>query len=162
MQQARSESDVVALNGKRNAKIVGEGMNETLLSDKEAVRRWKDGTLGKYASGTKKADEGLALINEILPEGIITKHGTLIPMANFGGGEMVFNHKMMENLWQQAQIPWSVYNANIPEFATSRSSTVDQSITINKVEVYEPADFDGFISDLTVRAKSYSAVTKKM
>lgn len=162
MQQARSESDIVALNGKRNAKIVGEGMNETLLSDEEAVRRWKNGTLGKYASGAKKTDEGLALINEILPEGIITKHGTLIPMANFGGGEMVFNHKMMENLWQQAQIPWSAYKATIPEFATSRSSTVDQSITINKVEVYEPTDFDGFISDLTKRAKSYSAVTKKM
>ncbi len=116
----------------------------------------------KYASGTKSASKGLADINEILPEGIITNDGTLIPMANFEGGETVFNHEMMENLWHQAQIPWNVYTPNLPDFVTKQSSVVDNSIHIDKVDVHNPVDVNGFLQELNIKARSHNAITNRM
>jgi len=115
-----------------------------------------------YATGSKSTQRGLATINEILPEGLITKNGALIPMANLVGGEMVFNHKMMENLWHQAQIPWNIPQVQLPDFSNRTPSALDQSIHIDKVEVHNPADFDGFVNELTIKAKSYNAITNKM
>ncbi len=164
MQNANSTDEIIALNEARNAKIKGENLSASAsqMSNQTAIKLWKEGKLGGYASGTKSAQKGLANVNEILPEGLFTNNGTFIPMANFGGGEMVFNHEMMENLWNQAQIPWNIYKPNIPDFVTKQSSVIDNSTHIDKVEVYEPADFNGFINDLTTRAKSYNAVTNKM
>ena len=120
------------------------------------------GAVKHHATGTKKTSKGLATINEILPEGLITNNGTLIPMANFAGGEMVFNHEMMENLWHQAQIPWSIPSVSIPDFVT-RAPSSGQSIVydIHDFEV-NPTDVDSFVQDLTARARSYNAITSKM
>lgn len=113
-----------------------------------------------YASGTKNATKGIHKINEVFPEGLITGDGSLIPMANFSGGEMVFNHEMMENLWQQAQIPWRNTRISIPSYE-KKSQVIDRSVNYNigEVQVNEPADFDGFLNDLTTQAKSVNTIT---
>lgn len=166
MQNASDENEVIKLNEARNAKIDAEGLSNKGLSNNQAVALWKSKSLDKYASagyasGTKDADKGLARINEILPEGIMTKHGTLIPMANFDGGEMVFNHKMMENLWQQAQIPLTSILKDVPMFKTPQ--VVDQSITFTgDITVNQPADLNSFLNDLTTQVKSHNAITNRM
>ena len=115
-----------------------------------------------YKDGTKNARPGLAEINEILPEGLITQNGNLIPMANLAGGEMVFNHEMMENLWHQSQIPWNISTINVPDFVTRTPSTTQSVVyDIHDFEV-NPTDVNSFVQDLSARARSYNAITNKM
>ena len=159
---AGSEEEVRQLNEERSHKIWQEGLSYNVMTDDEALDHWK--SKRGYASGVKHALPGVADVNEgNRLEGLITNDGTLIPMANFEGGETVFNHEMVENLWHQAQIPWNIYTPNIPDFVTKQSSIVDQSVTFTgDITVNNPVDLDGFVNELTTRAKSHNAITKKM
>lgn len=82
---------------------LGEDGSITLYYDDNG-KLISHGGLNKYASGTKSALRGLAEIGEEGSE-FLAKNGHLIPinqptLANLSGGEMVFNHSQMDNLWK--------------------------------------------------------------
>ena len=159
---AKSEAEVIRLNNERNNKIDQNGLSYHKMGNDEAVDYWK--SKRGYASGTKRALPGLADINEgNLLEGLITKDGTLIPMANLAGGEMVFNHEMMENLWHHAQTPWNIHTPNIPSFATKMPSVIEKGQSFyGDINVYNPTDWNDFMRQLNIQTKSHNAITNKM
>lgn len=89
---------------------LGEDGSITLYYDDNG-KLISHGGLNKYASGTKSAAPGLAWIGEGKDGSeFLAKNGHLIPinqptLANLNGGEMVFNHAQMQNLWK-----WSDFN----------------------------------------------------
>ena len=132
------------------------------MSQDEAVDYWK--SKRGYASGTKHALPGVADFNEGNKlEGLITNDGTLIPMANFAGGEMVFSHEMMENLWHHAQIPWNIHTPNIPSFETRMPSVIEKGQSFyGDIIVNNPTDWNDFMRQLNIQTKSHNAITNKM
>ena len=84
-------------------------------------------------------------------------------MANFAGGEMVFNHEMMENLWHHAQIPWNIHTPDIPSFEIRQPSVVEKGHSFyGDINVYNPTDWNDFIRQLNTQAKSHNAITNRM
>lgn len=98
------------LNEKRNAKIAGEGLS-----------------YNKYASGTRKAAPGKALLGEEEPEILLSKLGlTPITQPTFktmDGGEVVFNSEQLANL----RTLWDIGNGFKPNFDYI-NKTVPQTI----------------------------------
>lgn len=101
------------LNEKRNAKIAGEGLS-----------------YNKYASGTRKAAPGKALLGEEEPEILLSKLGlTPITQPTFktmDGGEVVFNSEQIANL----RTLWDIGNGFKPNFDYVNKSvpqTIDNS-----------------------------------
>lgn len=159
---AKTEAEVRQLNNERNNKIDQNGLSYNKMSQDEAVDYWK--SKRGYASGTKHALPGVADFNEGNKlEGLITNDGTLIPMANFAGGEMVFSHEMMENLWHHAQIPWNIQMPNIPSFELRTPQTIDGGQSFyGDINVYNPTDWNDFMRQLNAQTKSQNAITNRM
>lgn len=118
--------------------------NTGLLKQLESMRNSKIESEGlpydktyKYqhnASGTKKATKGLSFINENGDEAIITKFGTLIPMANLTGGETIFNKGQVDRLWELSKS--TVFNgldkSLFKKIGNSNSTVFNGGITINE------------------------------
>ena len=161
---AKSEDEVRQLNNERTNKIYQNQLQDKYpaMSQEQAVDYWK--SKRGYASGTKHALPGVADFNEGNKlEGLITNDGTLIPMANFAGGEMVFSHEMMENLWHHAQIPWNIHMPNIPSFETRMPSIIEKGQSFyGDINVYNPTDWNDFMRQLNAQTKSQNAITNRM
>lgn len=170
LQKKDSESDnsdnIVVADGATTKYIFGipQGDDLKYVPAWKLARLRKDGLISGYYNGTKNAEKGLKKVNEKeLPEGLMTNDGTLIPMANFAGGEMVFNHKMMENLWHQAQIPWNIHAPNISAFETRQPSIVEKGDSFyGDINVYNPTDWNDFMRQLNTQTKSQNAITNRM
>lgn len=136
------------LNNKRNFKIDAENRTEEKIQPKR-----------KYATGTKSALPGVAQINEIDDEGLILRNGAFVPLANFSGGETVFSHAMMENLWKQAQIPVDQMLSSLPG-SDGTSITERNNIFHGDIIVNNPADYDSFLHELNSKVQMRSSITQ--
>ena len=141
--------------------IVHTGGGDYVITGGEAGNYTSE-KIDKNAKGTKSANPGLSLINELKDEGLITNDGTFIPLANFSGGETVFNHEMMENLWRLAQLPISALLNNIPAMNKMSQIIEQNQIFHGDIIVNNPTDWNDFIRQLNTQAKSHNAVTNRM
>ena len=151
-----NEMDVIEYNKARNAKIDGEGLNETKLSSEEALEEWKKAK--GHASGTRYTPGGLTKLGEDGFEAYISSKGQLIPITNptignISGGGVVFNTDQMKNLrtlWDMSNFNLSTdrsyINASQPQQIDQRQ---DNRIIINGMTVDSgSADGQALISAL--------------
>lgn len=163
-----STGDSVAYKGKTyyegtlGYNLVSSKKSNSSISSSTYIPPWKK-VLQGYSSGTKHAKKGLSWINEIRDEGLITNDGTFVPMANFSGGETVFNHLQMENLWELSKMSPPQFDVKLPTMPdiVARTQTIDQSIHIDKVDVNQPADFNGFVKELNTKMRMIQPITNK-
>lgn len=111
------------MNQRRNAKILGEGLDYK-----------------PFATGTKYTPAGNLLLGEEEPETFINNNGHLIPinqptLGNFGAGGIVFNQDQMANLrslWDLSNIGIASHNNLI---GANRTQNIDNRVD-NSYHVY--------------------------
>ena len=158
IRNASSVEEVIANNNARNAKILGDGRSEGIMSNEDAIDEWLSQRVKGYATGTRYTAGGLTRLGEVEEEVYITSTGRLIPITSptigdVPSGGIVFNTEQMKNLrtmWDMSNFNWNNASSHIEN---AQPQQIDQSqdnrIIINGMTVDSgSADGQALISAL--------------